>query len=82
MKAGGIRTVENSRKMKTEKTVSNRPAQAHKKEMPTMMAVSFMTLRSSRAFLLLVPFLKSAPVHQTVAVFRTEYNNIKSLKYW
>ena len=40
------------------------------KEMPTMMAVSFMTLWSSWAFLLLVPFLKSASVHQTVTVFR------------
>lgn len=31
---------------------------------------------------LLVPFLKSASVHQTVAVFRREYNSIKSLKSW
>lgn len=44
------------------------------------MAVSFMTLWSLWAFLLLVLFLKSAFVHQTIAVFRIEYISIKSLK--
>ena len=41
------------------------------------MAVSFMTLWSLWAFLLLVLFLKSAFVHQTIAVFRREYRTIR-----
>jgi len=42
----------------------------HIKEVPTAMAVSFLTLWSLWAFLLLVLFLKSAFAHQAEAVFR------------
>lgn len=48
----------------------------HIKEVPTVMAVSFMTLWSLWAFLLLVQFLKSAFVRQAKAVFRREYRAI------
>ena len=60
----------------------------HIKEVPTAMAVSFMTLWSlwaflllvlflkSWAFLLLVLFLKSAFAHQAEAVFRRDYRTI------
>jgi hypothetical protein len=44
----------------------------HIKEVPTAMAVSFMTLWSLWAFLLLVLFLKSAFAHQAEAVFRRD----------
>ena len=40
------------------------------------MAVSFMTLWSLWAFLLLVLFLKSAVAHQAEAVFRRDYRVI------
>ena len=40
------------------------------------MAVSFMTLWSLWAFLLLVLFLKSAFAHQAEAVFRRDYRTI------
>lgn len=40
------------------------------------MAVSFMTLWSLWAFLLLVLFLKSAFAHQAEAVFRMDYRTI------
>ena len=42
------------------------------------MAVSFMTLWSLLAFLLLVLFLKSAFVRQAKAVFRREYRTIRT----
>ena len=48
----------------------------HIKEVPTAMAVSFMTLWSLWAFLLLVLFLKSAFAHQAEAVFRRDYRTI------
>jgi F0F1-type ATP synthase membrane subunit b/b' len=41
------------------------------------MAVSFMTLWSLWAFLLLVLFLKSAFAHQAEAVFRRDYRTIR-----
>ena len=44
----------------------------HIKEVPTAMAVSFMTLWSLWAFLLLVLFLKLAFAHQAEAVFRRD----------
>ena len=46
----------------------------HIKEVPTAMAVSFMTLWSLWAFLLLVLFLKSAFAHQ--AEVRRDYRTI------
>ena len=48
----------------------------HIKEVPTVMAVSFMTLWSLWAFLLLVQFLKSAFVRQAKVVFRREHRTI------
>lgn len=44
----------------------------HIKEVPTAMAVSFITLWSLWAFLLLVLFLKSAFAHQAEVVFRRD----------
>lgn len=41
------------------------------------MAVSFMTLWSLWAFLLLVLFLKSAFAHQAEVVFRRDYRTIR-----
>ena len=49
----------------------------HIKEVPTAMAVSFITLWSLWAFLLLVLFLKSAFAHQAEAVFRRNYRTIR-----
>ena len=48
----------------------------HIKEVPTAMAVSFMTLWSLWAFLLLVLFLKSAFAHQAEVVFRRDYRTM------
>lgn len=50
----------------------------HIKEVPTAMAVSFITLWSLWAFLLLVLFLKSAFVRQAKTVFRREYRTIRT----
>ena len=48
----------------------------HIKEVPTAMAVSFMTLWSLWDVLLLVLFLKSAFAHQAEEVFRRDYRTM------
>ena len=48
----------------------------HIKEVPTAMTVSFITLWSLWAFLLLVLFLKSAFAHQAEVVFRRDYRTM------